>query len=230
MSFSDNQLSKWANDYEKELCAKNDLICDRISLAITSGASEYHIPNYITNIRMVLWKGKEIYPKGFQFSIATGDSPFNSGSSLPYEYVVTGKGLRIIKFFPTPSETILEYLPILPANDLFTREADEVGVIIEFYRTPSPTDINIRLPGFIRRYLIKDYVCWKAFRNEGPLQDLRAASYYEERLGANQQYIGTIKDNMQQAITHVLDPYPLQRGGKPHSPVLPDNFPVRSRY
>lgn len=216
MSFSDQQISKWATDYERELCARSDFICDRISLEVIAARSEYQLPNYITNIRMVLCKGKEVKAKGFQASLFTGDTPFSTVGASPYEYVVSGKGLRIIKFYPTPAEAISEV-----SGELFSINADTNGLIIEFYRTPSST---VKLPEWCRRYLLKDYICWKAFRNEGPDQDIRSANYYESRLSENAAYISLIKNNMHQGYVNILGTDNNQSRSLPGKPVLPSNF------
>lgn len=221
-NFSDIQITKWANDYERFLVASNNLILDRYSIPIISGQGAYELPNYFTSIRLVLWEGREVYPKGFSKSIATGDSPTSITSSIPLEYTATGKGLRVIKFYPTPYLDIAEY-----TGDLFTAYADAAAVIIEGYRTPSTTDNNLRLPLWCRRYLLKDHICQRAFANEGKAQDMRAALYYEKRLTENQLYISKIKENMHQAALMVLNAHNNQDNRRrPAKPVLPSNFPA----
>jgi hypothetical protein len=226
MSFTDQQLTKWANDYEREICSRDNLIADRWSIAIINGQSEYELPNYVSNIRAVLYKGKEVHPKGFRASIMTGDVPLTPMGSIPYEYIVTGMGLRVIKFRPTPMEDINEY-----SGDLFTIAADRVSVIVEFYRTPSTTDYKLQLPPWIRRYILKDYVCWKAFGNEGPAQDIRGATYYSSRLGVNDMYISEIKKNMNQGIILLLNAeHKFNRRQRPAHPILPSNFGYPTTY
>lgn len=226
MPFTDQQISKWAVDYERELCAKHNLICDRLSLDLTAGIGEYQLPNYITNIRLVIYKGQEIKHKGMQASLITGDTPFSTVGSSPFEYVVNGKGQRVIRFYPTPLETIAA-----ATGDLFSIDADKDALIIEFYRTPSQDNLDIRLPEWCRRYLLKDYICWKAFNNEGPDQDMRAANYYASKLEQNSLYIAMIKDNMFSSyITNFgagnLDRRVIGRG------VMPSNYgtPVIGGY
>ena len=175
---------------------------------------------------MVLYKGKEIHPKGFRTSILTGDVPMSNVGSIPYEYVISGKGLRVLQLKPVPMENIPEYI-----GDLFTMEADRDGCIIEFYRTPSLTDETMVLPNWLRRYLLKDYVCWKAFSSEGPHQDIRAAQYYQGRMNLGEQYLMTIKENMNRGIMHVLSAETkFNRRQKPHHPVLPSTFGTPTTY
>lgn len=219
-AFSDAQISKWVNEYERELCATHDLICDRYSVGITAGVSQYEIPNYITNIRFILWQGKEVFPKGLTTSTMTGDTPFvTTSTSRPLEYIFSGLGLRTLKFIGTPSVAIAEY-----TGNLFTPAADAAAVIVEFYRTPSITDAKLRLPVWLRRYLVKDYVCLKGFRNGGPRQDLRAAEYYEAKAKQNMEYLKKVKTNMYQSYINVLSPDNGTLRGRPARPVLPDNF------
>lgn len=224
--FTDEQISQWVQTYEREICAKHNLIADRWSLEIFSGLSEYELPNYVTNIRSVLFQGKELHPKGFRTSVITNDTPFQTAGSIPYEYNFSGRGLRVLKLYPTPMIDIPVYIPAFPDLDLWTPQADEAAVIIEFYRTPNYTSTDGQgvLPAWLRRYLLKDYVCFKGFSTEGPQQDLRAAAYYEGRMSEGEGYIKKIKVNMNQAVQHILytEKANPQRG--PGRPVLPPNF------
>lgn len=215
-NFTDQQISKWAQDYEKELCAKYDLICDRYSLNIIPGQSEYELPNYVTNIREVLYLGKELHPKSGRVSIITGDTPFGTSLSVPFEYTFSGKGLRVLKFYPCPGDAITAYV-----GDLFTVEADKAGCIVEFYRTSNDSN---QLPSWLRRYLLKDYICWKAFSGEGPNQDLRAALYYEPKRQKNEEYMVEIKSLMTMSYHNILGIQKVAARRKPGHPVLPPAF------
>ena len=226
MAFSDSQISKWGQDYEKELCAKFDFIADRLSLEIISGTGEYELPNYVTNIRSVLYKGKELHPKGGRSSILTGDIPFATSMSAPYEYQVSGMGLRVLRLLPTPGDNIPVYTPIDARAGLWTVEADRDACIVEFYRTPHPRllDETLMLPRWFRRYVLKDYICWKAFTSEGPQQDLKAAGYYEEKRNVNEGYCSDIKSSMYRSYQRVLSDNKQIGRRKPGHPVLPPNF------
>jgi hypothetical protein len=218
--FTDDQISAWAQSYEKELCAKNDLMVDRCSIGITIGVNEYEIPNYVTNIRSVLFQGRELYAKGFSAARMTGDTPFQTEGSIPFEYTYSGKGLRVLKFYPTPM-VALAY----DSGDLWNPTADKNDCIVEFYRTPDYITVPQKtLPDWLRQYLLKDYVCMKAFTSEGPQQDLRAATYYNGRIAAASQYIGLIKENMHAATINVLFEKKMVGRRKPGKPVLPPNF------
>jgi len=219
--FTDLQISKWAQDYEKEICARNNFICDRISLNILTGVNEYEVPNYISGIRSVLYKGKELHAKSGRKSILTGDIPFATSQSIPFEYQFSGMGQRVIRLLPTPGENIAIY-----SGDLFTVEADRTACIIEFYRTShyDEFDHTKMLPDCIRRYLLKDYVCWKTFSSEGPQQDLRAATYYELKRQLNEKYAMDISSAMTRSYQHVLADHKMMGRRKPGHPVLPPNF------
>lgn len=232
-AFSDSQITGWAQDYEQELCAKHDIIADRWSLEIVSGSNEYELPNYVTNIRSVLYMGKELHPKGFTASRMTNDTPFQTAGSIPYEYMASGKGQRVIKLYPTPMDNIPVYTPTDPLGDLWDPVAEEAACIVEFYRTPAYTgDPQLMLPEWCRRYLLKDYICWKNFSSEGPQQDLRATTYYQKKLGEGDQYMKTIKKNAGAAIIHILfnNKQGIKRG--PGRPVLPPNYgwPIPGGY
>ena len=220
--FTDSQVSKWAQDYEKELCAKYDLICDRLSLAVTPGVGEYELPNYVTSIRSVLYLGKELHPKSGRTSILTGDIPFQNTASPPYEYNFSGWGQRVLRLLPTPGDNISVYEPEPPLT-LFSVEADQAAVIVEFYRTSNFAQ-GLVIPQWIRRYLLKDYVCFKNFASEGPQQDIRAAEYYEGKRQLNEVYMTEIKSAMFQSYQRVLTDNKMIGRRKPGHPVLPPNF------
>lgn len=219
-NFTDDQLSGWAQTYEKQICAQNDLLVDRVSLKITSGINEYELPNYVTNIRSVLWLGKELHPKGFRASVMTGDTPFQTAGSTPFEYVFSGKGQRVIKLYPSPNVGVALY-----TQDLWTPAADMAAFIVEFWRTPDYTSTpQLVLPPWCRKYLLKDYVCWKAFASEGRTQDLRAAKYYESRLAQGAEYVGLIKEQMFASVVNILYTQKMLGRRKPGRPVLPPTF------
>lgn len=233
-TFSDAQISKWANQYEREVLSKYNLVVDRYSLATTAGVNEYELPNYITDIRMVLYLGKGLWPKGFQQSVFTGDTPFNTATNAPYEYTINGKGLRVIKFFPSPDQTIATYVPGGDPNNLsgtlFDPAADAAAVILEFYRTPSVSDATLRLPTWLRRWVLKDNICAKAMGVEGPTQDLRGSQYYENKLIQNEQLFMKINKNMTQCYPHILNDRPRRAMRKPGHPILPPNFGFPANY
>lgn len=220
-TFTDPQISSWSFKYEQELCAKYDLIADRISLNIVSGRNEYQIPNYVTNIRTVLYLGKELYAKGGRGSIITNDTPGETVGSVPFEYVYSNKGLRVLKFYPTPQDNITIY-----NGDLWTPAADEAAVIIEFYRTSVASNpiTQQNLPPWLRQYLLKDYVCWKASTVEGKGQDLRMSNYYQKRLDGHGEYIRKIQANMNRMQQAVLSDTGFNNRRRPGRPVLPPNF------
>lgn len=217
--FTDAQLSKWANDREKEICAKNSLLADRLSLTVTSGTSTYELPNYVTNIRSILYFGKEVHPKGGTAVRITGNLPFETTSSAPYEYQVSGLGQRVIKFYPSPMDNIPEVV-----GDLWNAAADEAGCIIEFYRTPITGNAQLSLPPWMRRYLLKNYICAKAFGMQGVTQDLRAEKFYLSEIGKDEIYIAAIKGGMHQSTRRVISPTRTGSRSIPGRPVLPPNF------
>lgn len=233
-NFTDSQLSKWANQYEREVLSKQNLVIDRVALGTTAGISEYELPNYITDIRMVLYLGKGIYPKGFRKSVMVGDTPGTTSLNAPYEYLITGKGQRVLKFYPSPDTTIALYNPVTdPANvskTLFDPAADTAAVLIEFYRTPSITDATLRLPTWLRRWLLKDYICSKAFAVEGPTQHLKGAQYYEQKLVEQDQLFKIIHNNMTMINLNILNDRPKRAMRKPGHPILPPNFGFPANY
>lgn len=219
-AFTAQQLSSWAQTFEKEICAKFDFIVDRFSLSVTAYVNEYQLPSYITNIRSVLWLGKELHAKGFRSSVITGDTPFQTAGSVPFEYVYSNKGQRVLKFYPSPNLTIPTYV-----GDLWQPLADSSAIIVEFYRLPDYNQTpQLVLPNWFRQYVLKDKICEKAFLSEGPQQDLRAATYYKGKVDRQEEYLQKIKENMHASQMNVLFDQKMLGRRKPGRPVLPPNF------
>lgn len=222
--FTDAQLTTWAQTYEAELCAKHNLLAARTSLAIVAGRSEYQLPSEVTNIRSVTWQGKEVYAKGSASTRITGDNPLTTGTGAPIEYLFGGKGLRVLRFMPAPQTAITAY-----GGNLWSATADADYVIVEYYRTPDYTDPLMQLPVWCRRYILKDYICWKAFTSEGKQQDGRAAAYYTAKVAQHATYFGKVVGGLRAAIFRVLSAYPIERRG-PGRVTLPTNFGYPSNW
>lgn len=223
--FTDTQLTTWAQTYEAELFAKFNLYAKRTSIATVVGRSEYELPTDVCNIRAVLYLGKEVHPKNGVFSKMTGDTPFNPTTSTPFEYVFSDQGQRVIKLHPAPDVAIASYV-----GDLWTATADAAACIVEYYAIPDYTDTFGQLPDWCRRNILKDYVCWKAFRIDGKGQDTRAAKYYEAKIAQDGKYFTKIKDNMHASEIQVLTDSPYRPYRKPGRPVLPPNFGIPVNY
>lgn len=226
-TFTDPQISNWSFKYEQEIASKHDLIADRFSIPVVSGTSEYQIPNYVSNIRLVLYQGKEVCAKGGRASIITNDTPGTTAGSTPFEYVYSNKGLRVLKFYPTPQDTIAQY-----TQDLWTPAADQAAVLVEFYRTSTAANPigQLNLPVWLRQYLLKDYVCWKSATVEGKGQDTRMSKYYQMRLDGHADYIRKVKENMHRMQQAVLAEQGFTGRRKPGRPVLPPNFGYPVNY
>lgn len=225
MTYNDTQLSKWAQDYEKEITAKYDFIVDRLSIQIISGQGTYELPNYVTNIRSVLYLGKELHPKGGRASILTGDIPFATSQTAPYEYQTSGLGLHTIKLLPTPGDNIAVYVPAAPLT-LFSIEADKAACIVEFYRTAHYDlyDHTKMLPFWMRRWILRDQVCWKAFTSEGAQQDTISSSFYADQREQNEVFLKNVQTKMFMAYQRILADNKMISRRKPGRPVLPPTF------
>lgn len=195
----------WTSEYLKQLELEAEIqiaeevqcLIDRLSLTIELGTAEYQLPDYVSNIRKITWKGFELEPLGhieypnwiytldevtggafnaeaFTDAFFIGDS-IHSGTpqGKPTSYFYSAFGENKIVFNPSPNEN----LAIL-TGDIWNNNLDQ-GVVIEFYRTPNGNDWT--LPKYIRRRTIKAYVLWKAFAREGDGQNLRASEYWLQK-------------------------------------------------
>jgi len=202
MLWTNEYLARISLDAEIEIARETESIIDRLSLSTISGTSQYQLPEYVQNIRKILWKGFRLDPAaqidyenwiwnlggssiiGGAFEPSAFSSGFEIGSSSdsnsnsrpvgrPFQYFYSTFGENVVIFNPGINETIAS----VPDN----LWGSEIGnsVIIEFYRVPDGT--SFKIPHYIRRRTIKSYVMWKSFEKEGPGQNLQAAEYYRNR-------------------------------------------------
>lgn len=256
MLWSTQYLSELALEAEIEIAKEVPAIIDRYSLAIEAGISEYELPDYITNITRVFWKGMRLDPVShleignwiYVWDKSTfgpfaqppyQDSAFDIDNIIgatpqgkPYRYFYSKLGENVIKFNPAPNESVAEF------DDLYKVNIPN-AVIIEFYRQPD--GVTWKLPKYIRRRTIKAYVMWKAYACEGDGQDLSASQYFHGRYLVNLARAKKIIGNINSAIINSRDlnstdyyrsdnDYGYQGSYRKARPVLPSNFGVNLGY
>jgi len=170
--FESNTITRFSQIGEDIFASQSECIIDRYSISTVSGTSIYTLPEYVTNIRRVTWKGTKLDPiphRQFRENFPSIDS-----RGRPYWYVYNNIGQNQIKLYPTPSETISQQ-----GGDLFLPAKISAGVIVEFARVSDYTLFTI--PTFLRRRLLKAYVLKMCFAIEGPGQNIQASQYFDSK-------------------------------------------------
>ena len=225
MAWSDSTISRFAQEAETSIIVDNDLLVDRISLALSASINQYQIPDCVTSIRRVTYLGYPLEPYSGQEFIWSGSYPKTITSSKPGFYIYSNFGQKVIKLFPAP--------PIdLPAStdDLWDVTAITTSFIIEFNRQPDFVTEDLRLPTELRRQYVKTYVLKNCFKQEGKGQDLKASAYFAQKAQMESRDIIQYKNNLSSSIINSRQPQqinPLYI--KPGRPQLPPQFGVTVR-
>ncbi len=217
--WSDATLLASLQEAEEQLIAEVPTLVDRIAPNIYSGVASYQLPNYVSTVRKVMWKGFQLDPAKFSHVVSSSTSPFNNVSGRPREYVLDGYGENVLRLFPPPNETIAG-----TEIDLWGANIPD-KCIIEFYRNPNMSSSVLRLPSRIRDVLTFPYALAKLFSKEGIYQDVVAADFYSRQdTMISQLYKETIRE-LWAAWPKILTAEPSQPGKlKLPRPTLPARF------
>lgn len=172
--WSDSFLQQLTNDGETEIVNKLKCIFERDSLAVTSGTATYTIPDYILELLQVTWKG-EVLDNITHVDARELDFKYRTNTGKPIGYIWNSDGMKTIRFFPVPNETIAADDTNIYGSDIGNR------VILSYKRSPDITQPNFQIPAYTGRRVIKPYVLWKAFKVEGIGQNLVASNYYKQK-------------------------------------------------
>jgi hypothetical protein len=237
----------WTNEYlnritleaEVEIAKAVPCIIDRLSIPVEQGIPSYILPEYVTNVRKILWKGSRldpmsygefadwIYtlsstqgaafnPRAFSKSFHLGDIVGGTPMSKPMRYFYSNFGENAITFNPNVHEDVAAV-----GSNLFSSAIGN-SVIIEFYRAPD--GVNFKIPHYIRRRTIKNYVLWKAFLKEGNGQNIQASEYYRGRFEICLGKARAIIERIYTSTANRRTQQSIDNGYKVARPVLPWNY------
>ena len=218
MNFTDEQITRYAQEAEILLAADTKCIQNRVSLALTAGVSEYQLPSTVLGITRITWKGYKLDPYSGKEMIASGSTPGQPTQGQPKFYIYSDRGFRVIKLYPAPSTS----LPLVTGN-LWTASKIADGFIVQFSSIPDFTSTTERIPSAFRRQFVKDYVLYRCMAREGKAMDLRAATYFKQKFEAGLVQNKTIWSLLHSCIdrTMTADVY---RRNFTSRPVLPPQF------
>lgn len=169
--FSSTNLTRFQRDGEQNFAAEFPCVIERISLSITSGTSQYVLPDSVANIRRMTYRGWKVWPlphRDLRESFLNGQQ-----SGRPYWYIFNNIGLQKIQLFPVPQENLDAIQTGLWGESISDH------FIIEFYAIPDQEQLKI--PHFIRRRLLKTYTAMRMFQSEGRGQNTKAYKYWAKK-------------------------------------------------
>ena len=216
--FSDAYLQNLLDGAEEDLSQEIPCIFNRFSLGITQGISTYTLPHNLIGILQITHKRRYVYSTEFiDFQMDNWLKPQNRGvQGIPKYYLRLGSGWNKIMFYPIPSETLL-------ANDtnLHLQSSLTDRVVVTCYRFADVTGIDIRLPDYLLRNIIKYRVMAIAYAKEGPQQNLQASKYFAKKYTAFKTSYIKIINKIPQAVQQQFGVPSDGRGRTPGRPILP---------
>lgn len=160
-------ITRFSLQGEQEIAKTLKCLIARTSPSIVALTPTYVLPADLLSIRRVTWKGrkKEPMPAKIYHEINNVTS-----SSEPIFYIFNQQGRNTIRFHPIPD------IDLTPGTNLFSTD---IGTccIVEYYKIPASGD----LPAYIRRRLLKYYVLYRCFEQEGKGQNLKASARFKTR-------------------------------------------------
>lgn len=169
--FPDSTITRFAQEGENAFAVEYPCILSRLALDITTGVKLYTLPDTVTSIRRVTWRGYKLDPLPLRAKIDVFQNATQIGR--PFWYVFNNVGLNKIQFFPIPDETIVASQANLTSDGILT------NVIVEYFQAPD--FITKVIPPYIKRRLLKTYALRGCFNVEGQGQSLKNAKYWKAK-------------------------------------------------
>jgi hypothetical protein len=169
--WSASTIQRFTEYGEEEFAREIPCILMRKSISITAGTAQYTLPSYTKEVRRITWKGVPLTVLSHRALRRIEIT--RTAQGRPEEYVHNNIGKQVIQFFPVPNETIGHPIDSVNGAGINT------GVIVEFWRMP---DYNlITIPAYLRRRILKAYVNYRAYLQEGLGLNIKASDYFKLR-------------------------------------------------
>lgn len=216
--WSDEFLQDLRDRAEIELSTEVPCIFKRFTLTVTANQTQYTLPEEVISIQRITWKGKKLFPTTHQEQAANFNTIeyASSRTGIPDYYLQFSYGRNQIAFFPTPSESVSA-----DDTDINTIEGVERRVVISAY---IPSDLSsYRIPEYMRRRLVKQYVNYKAYLKEDQGMRVQASQYFQQKWMRAIEQLKTAKDGLYKGTVHQMGSLSLTKK-VPARPTLPSNF------
>lgn len=218
MIYNSSDEDYYIEQAETEICNEFSFIVDRYVLAITQNEYLYELPDYVTNIRRLTYRGRKLNPYSGTEQILSGSTPQRYSQGEPREYIYNFLGKKTIRLFPTPAETLSG------TGDGWSGSVIREKCVIEFFRTPSTSDEYLRIPSWIRTQLCEDYAILQLAKMDNAGYDLKTVKRYEGKWQQTKENIAKIKSLMFRCMPRSMIPATELIRRSPGRPQLPWNF------
>jgi hypothetical protein len=172
---------------ETAICADYSFIIDRYVLPIVTNEYLYELPDYVSNIRRITYRGRKLNPYSGTEQILSGSTPQRYSQGEPREYIYNFLGRKTIRFFPTPAETIAG------TGDGWSGSVIREKCVVEFFRTPDTSDEYKRLPEWLRTQMCEDYAILQLAKMDNAGYDLKTIQRFSAKWNQTKENIAKIK-------------------------------------
>lgn len=206
---------------EEDIIVTHKLLVDRYLVPITEGVSQYQLPDWVTSIRRITYRGRQLDPFSGQELINSGSTPERSIQGEPKEYVYNYLGERIIKLYPAPSETLSTI------GDRWSGSIIRETCIVECFRAPDFAFESQRLPSWLRRALIRDKVNEMLAEIDDQGYGSKVQAQFKKKSQLSTSNVLRIKKKLFSCMDKELQPTIHSGPHSPSRPHLPWQFGVR---
>jgi len=208
----------YAGVVEQEFCSDHNLIVDRVVLATTKALAMYTIPNYVTSIRRITYRGRQIDPFSGQEQILSGSTPSAYSQGEPRQYIYSNLGQKVIRFFPTPAEDLDG------DGDPWAGAIIREKCIVEFFRVQDSTDEYKQIPSWFKDIVLRDEVVFNLSQMDNQGYDKKAQMRLLQKKKQSKEDLLRIKAKLYSSIPKVMQPTNLLTRNTPMRAQLPWNF------
>lgn len=170
--FDAETLTRLFSDAEAAFSSEFPCILDRLSLTIVSGTAAYILPDYVTSIKRISYKGVKLNPMPLRVQRQIFQSAMQSGR--PFWYIFNNVGQSKINLYPVPNESITPAI-----TSLWEPAAITTDCIVQFWRVSD--GVTYTIPTYFRRRLLKLYVARLAFAMESKGQKIKNRDYFDQK-------------------------------------------------
>lgn len=191
----------------------------RYSFDVTANQPTYQLDLATKDVLRVTVNGFKMEPKT-QSQMAMLSPVYRSFGSRPFYYSIQMDGYLVIRFFPIPTLS----QSAVPTNLISADNGIINGFVVTATQNIPEVLGEIALPSYVGRKVIKDFVLWKAFANDGPGQDLRSAKYFKSKYQGRIQVYKDVINAIVLPTTRELEDVMVQKPYRLAPPILPPNF------
>ena len=226
MIWTDDYLNKLAQEGAEAVNIETPCVFHREYIAIPGIQLYLELPGYLKSLTRVTFKGRKITPISRLVMMGMFPNRFNDTDHYvgdPYYYylepgIYNSSGSQRLYLAPIPDVTFSA-----SGGDPYSPVSGELRCTLSMMRYIDDTDATLTLPDYISIPIRRAYALWQAFKKEGPGQDLKASSFWEQKYQYYLDYFRGTNERIHIAKVRTLTGK-RRENRRPAKPVLPSNF------